>query len=223
MLSHMKKRLSDILIGAALVAVLLPAAIIILGDMAVSPYAKYVVSEPDTPAKSGTDEPPQDIQIGMVLGSMVTKQGKPYKELQARLDVAAAAYQRGQVKKLILSGDNRFEHYDEPTAMMNYLINTHEIPKAALQRDFAGRSTYESCQRAKQVFGQDRLILFSAETHLPRAVYLCRHFGIEAYGIASHTEANNATRRELVANVKALYNVYIKGERTILGAPISIK
>jgi len=35
-------------------------------------------------------------------------------------------------------------------------------------------------------------------------------------------QINNATRREALARVKALYNVYIHGEPTILGSPLSV-
>jgi vancomycin permeability regulator SanA len=136
--------------------------------------------------------------------------------------VAAAALQHGDVQKLILSGDNRFENYDEPTAMKHYLVDTYHIDPAKLQSDFAGRSTYESCDRAQRVFGQHRLVLISAESHLPRAIYLCRHLGVEAYGLASHLEADNATRREALARVKAVYNIYVHGEPTIYGAKVSL-
>lgn len=165
----------------------------------------------------------QHERVGLVLGAGVNKRtGKPYKELQARLDVAAQAIKKGQVEKLILSGDNRFASYDEPTAMKKYLVDVKGISSSKLQVDFAGRSTYESCERAAKVFGVKRLIIYSAPTHLPRAIWLCRHFGIEAYGVSSKVDANNGKRRELQANVKAVFNVYFVGEKTILGPPIKL-
>lgn len=164
----------------------------------------------------------QPAEIGMVLGAGITKEGKPYDELKARLDIAASAINNGTVEKLILSGDNRFENYNEPSAMKHYLIEKRSIPAAKLVEDFAGRSTYESCERAAKVFSVKKLIIFSAGSHLPRAIYLCRHFNIEAYGIASGTEANNSRRRELLARVKAVYNTHVLGEDTVLGNPIPL-
>lgn len=175
-------------------------------------YNKYVLA----------DVASQHSHVGLVLGAGVAKDGKPFKELQARLDVAAAALQRGQVDTLLLSGDNRFKDYDEPTAMRNYLVNVKHVDAAKLQPDYAGRSTYESCERAAKVFKLKQTIIFSAQSHLPRAIYLCRHFGIESYGVASHLEANNAWRRELLARVKAVYNAKVHGDPTILGAPIPL-
>lgn len=168
----------------------------------------------------GEDVAAQNIAVGLVLGAGVNPQGKPYKELQARLDVAAEGLQKGWVKKLILSGDNRVSHYNEPIAMKNYLVNEKRIDPAKLAPDYAGRSTYESCERARKIFGQTRLVIFSAGSHLPRAIYLCEHFGIESFGVSSQVEANNSGRREILARVKAVYNIYIRGEKTVLGEQI---
>jgi vancomycin permeability regulator SanA len=200
-------------VAALLAIILLPVALMAVAYAVIEPYDKYVL-QGDSQVRS------KHIRVGMVLGAGVTKSGKPYRELQARLDSAASALQHGDVQKLILSGDNRFKNYDEPTAMKNYLVNVKHIAASKLQPDFAGRSTYESCQRAAEIFSQKQLVLYSTASHLPRAIYLCRHFGIETYGVASGVEANNASRREAEARVKALYNVYLKGENTILGTPI---
>lgn len=204
-----------ITVASILAVLMIPIALMIVAYQIIEPYSSYILSG-DAQVKS------KGIRVGMVLGAGVTKDGKPYRELRARLDSAALALQHGDVQKLILSGDNRFKNYDEPTAMKNYLVNVKHVSADKLQPDFAGRSTYESCQRAAEVFGQKRLVLYSAASHLPRAIYLCRHFGIETYGVASGVEANNASRREAEARVKALYNVHVRGENTILGAPIHI-
>jgi SanA protein len=187
-------------------------ALIVGSAAAISPSDRYILA-------ADTD---RHMAVGLVLGAGVTPDGRPYKELQARLDTAAEAYHNGLVDMLIVSGDNRYASYNEPGAMMDYLIDKRHIPARAIQPDYAGRSTYESCERAARVFHLKDTIIFSAGSHLPRAIYLCRHFGIEAYGIASGIEANNSTRRELVARVKAVLNVTVKGEPTVLGDPISL-
>lgn len=202
---------------AAVVAVgLTILGVVIVSTTTINAYSRYVLR--DQSAKQAHRMP-----VGLVLGAGITKDGKPYRELRFRLDVAADALQAGYVDKLIVSGDNRFPGYDEPTAMKRYLIDERNIPAGKIQPDFAGRSTYESCERAAKIFKLDKVILFSAGSHLPRAIYLCRHFGVEAYGIASTAEASNADRREAMARVKALFNVHVRGEKTILGTPIPIR
>lgn len=210
---------SKILIILFVILLAVPILLASLSYFIISSDKKYVLDIRDVSQINNTRA-----TVGLVLGAGVTKDGKPFKELQARLDSATEAVEKGYVDKLILSGDNRFEYYDEPTAMKNYLVNVKHIPEDKLQPDFAGRSTYESCERTAKIFGQkDKpVIIFSAGSHLPRAIYLCRKFDVRAYGIANTVEANNATRREVLARTKAIINVYVKGEPTILGDPIKI-
>lgn len=159
--------------------------------------------------------------IGIVLGAGITKQGKPYKELQARLDVAAKGVRSGQVDGLILSGDNSRKSYDEPRAMQVYLTTVKHIPANKLQVDDAGDDTYASCERATKIFGLRSMIIYSAPSHLPRAIFLCRHFNIQAYGVSSGVDGNNAWRREREADVKAILNTTLFPEHSILGPPIT--
>ncbi len=191
----------------------IPIVLTAASYLIINPNKKYVVSQQDA----------KHMRTGLVLGAGVNKEGKPYKELRARLDTAADALNAGVVQKLILSGDNRFAYYDEPTAMKRYLTDDRGISAEKLVLDYAGRSTYESCERAAKIFEVKEVTIFSASSHLPRAIYLCRHFGIQAQGIASNLEANNSTRRELLARVKAVYNAHLIGERTVLGDPIPLK
>lgn len=206
-LKHKKALLRLGAMGMAINLLIVTACYLII-----APNKKYILA-------ANSDK---HVRVGLVLGAGVAPNGKPYKELQARLDAAADALNNGQVERLLLSGDNRYKNYDEPTAMQNYLVNKRHIPPYKLQRDFAGRSTYESCERASKIFGLKQVIIYSAASHLPRAIYLCRTFGVEAYGVGSGLEANNSTRRELLARVKAIYNVYIRGEPTVLGEEITI-
>lgn len=203
-----------LLAGAVVLAV---GLLVLVCWLLIRPSGQFILNKNDTANVQN-----KDLRVGLVLGAGVNNQGKPYKELQARLDVAAEALQKKEVQKLLLSGDNRFQNYDEPTAMYDYLVQKKHVVPSKLQRDFAGRSTYESCERANKVFGQNRLLIISASSHLPRAIYLCRHMGVEAYGISSDVEANNSFRRELLARVKAVCNLNIHGEKTVLGPPVKL-
>ena len=202
-----------LLASLAAAVIITPVLLVWLAYALIMPNGQYILSPAQAQAKH--------IRVGLVLGAGIRSNGTPFRELQGRLDVAANALNKGYVDKLILSGDNRRKGYDEPTAMLNYLVNVKHIDKTKLQPDFAGRSTYESCDRAARVFGQKEVLIISAGTHLPRAIYLCRHLGVTAYGLSSHVEANNAHRRELLARVKAVYNIYVRGENTVLGTSIS--
>lgn len=186
---------------------------IVFCNIYVGSFRKYILKNPNIENYA---------KIGIIFGSGVDNEGRPYKELQARLDSAAEALEMGIVERLIVSGDNRFLNYNEPIAMTKYLVEEKGIDESKIQPDYAGRSTYETCERAAKIFSVKKAILFSANSHLSRAIFTCRSFGIESYGIGNNAEANNATRRELLAKVKSMFNVYIYGEKTILGDPIEI-
>jgi vancomycin permeability regulator SanA len=168
----------------------------------------------------------KNINIGIVFGGGVTD-NEPRPLLKERLDTAKELLDNSTVNFLILSGDNRTLNYNEPAVMYDYLVNDLGVDPDKLQMDFAGRSTYETCERASKIFGVQEAILVSESTHLPRAAYLCRHFGIDAYGAKSDGEASSGLRvgqrwREILARSKAILNVYFIGENTILGDPIKI-
>ena len=159
----LKRHRIKILIVLA-VPVLFVVSVLVMSHLIIEKQKKFIVTEQTAPRTP----------VGIVLGAGVTADGKPYNELRARLDTAADALQAGVVGKLVLSGDNRFSNYDEPSAMYNYLVETKHISPDKLVRDFAGRSTFESCERAAKIFEIKSTILFSAESHLPRAIYLDR-------------------------------------------------
>jgi vancomycin permeability regulator SanA len=61
--------------------------------------------------------------IGLVFGAAVKGKYKPSDILSDRLNVAYDAYVLGKIDKIIVSGDNRESHYNEPVAMQKYLLD----------------------------------------------------------------------------------------------------
>ncbi|GII96622.1 SanA/YdcF family protein [Sinosporangium siamense] len=120
-------------------------------------------------------------QVALVLGAGV-REGQPTSMLARRLDIAADLYQAGKVKALLLSGDNSRVGYDEPTVMRDYLV-ARGIPAGVQVLDYAGFDTWDSCVRARQVFGAHELTVVTQAFHLPRAVALCRTAGLSAFGV----------------------------------------
>ncbi|WP_232326084.1 SanA/YdcF family protein [Microbispora sp. ATCC PTA-5024] len=117
----------------------------------------------------------------LVLGAGLTGD-RPSTLLRGRLDLAAGLYRAGRVRALLLSGDNSRSQYDEPTAMRDYLV-ARGVPAGRIALDYAGFDTWDSCVRARRIFGASRLVVVTQAFHLPRAVALCRAAGIDAYGV----------------------------------------
>lgn len=138
-----------------------------------------------------TDDPARlpDVDFALVLGAApIGPEGGPNRYLVYRLDAAAALWQAGKVKRLIVSGDKRPPDYDEPAAMEAGLIR-RGVPAEAIVRDELGVRTLASVQRAETEFGQKRMIIVSQRFHLSRAIFLARERDIEAWGFEARDVA----------------------------------
>ncbi len=166
--------------------------------------------------------------VAIVFGAAVYPGGRPSPVLADRVMTAVDLYRQGKVRHLLLSGDNRFVYYDEPGAMMR-LARDLGVPERALQPDYAGRRTYDTCYRARHIFGVRRAILVTQRFHLPRAVFTCRALGIKAVGVVADRRAYPpATRawwtlREAAAWVRAVLDVYLLRPTPVLGPPIPLE
>jgi SanA protein len=143
-----------------------------------------------------------------------------------RMEAAAALFKAGKVKALIVSGDNGTRGYDEPTEMKRVLVQMG-VPESRIVCDYAGFRTLDSLVRAKEVFGQSRIIVVSQRFHNERAIYLAKAFGIEAHGFNAAdvpvTVSIKTFLREKLACVKAVLDVNVLGTRPkFLGEKVAV-
>lgn len=107
--------------------------------------------------------------------------------------------------------------------MADYLV-AHGIPAAKVVRDFAGCDTYDSCARAKRIFGVEHLTVVTQTYHLPRAVATCRALGLDAIGVGDTVGKRYAevwaagVRREKLAALKTVWDVTSHRD-PVLGPP----
>ena len=199
--------------GVALIAaVALAANVLVLGSSAAYRYGD-VASVPARP-------------IGLVLGAGLDPDGSPSAMLADRLDAGAALLRAGKVRALLFSGDNGSVYHNELAAMEKYAL-AHGVPRDRIALDYAGFDTYDSCYRARAIFGVRAAIVVTQEFHLARAVYLCRSMGIDAVGIArpdwgkygSGTMFRQAIR-EVLSRTKAVWEAGITHRLpSLLGSP----
>jgi vancomycin permeability regulator SanA len=157
--------------------------------------------------------PPKSVAI--VFGAAVYRNERLSPMLAARVQRAADAYRLGLVKKILMTGDNSRTDYDEVTAMKRYAIALG-VPAEVIHLDYAGFSTYESCYRAREIFGVRDAIVITQGFHLPRAVYTCAHLGIETVGLETGDRGHYSPAvmrwhriREIVATGKALWDIHL--------------
>lgn len=166
-----------------------------------------------------------DADAIIVLGASVYPDGTPSGILQDRLDDGIALYFAGAAPKIIMSGDNGTESYNECWAMKQYAIS-QGVPSEDVFCDHAGFSTYETMYRARHVFGADRVVIATQTYHLYRAIYDAQGVGMEAIGVPSdYGEYVNQSWydfREIFARTKDFFQVLMKTPSTYVGDPISL-
>jgi SanA protein len=123
--------------------------------------------------------------VGLVLGtSKLTRRGNPNLHFRQRIAAAAALYQAGKVRHLLVSGDNHIAGYDEPTDLREALVDAG-VPADAITCDYAGFRTLDSVIRAREVFSLQRCTIITEEFHCPRAVWMARQHGLDAIAFAA--------------------------------------
>ncbi len=166
-------------------------------------------------------ENPQHYAVALVFGAGLNGSGRPSDVLSDRLITAADLYFAGRVDKILVSGDNSREEYDEPTAMRDFLV-TWGVPEEDIALDFAGRRTYDTCYRAKNIWNVESALLVTQDFHLPRALFLCNQFGIESAGVSAsrqpYVRESYFAKREKLAVYKAILDVYVLHPKP-LGGP----
>ncbi len=150
--------------------------------------------------------------VGLVLGcSKYIRRGHRNYFFLKRMEAAAELWKSGRVRCIIVSGDNRAMSYNEPRDMRKSLIELG-VPADRIVCDFAGICTYDSVVRANRIFGAERLIIVSQESHAERAVAIARHLDIEAEGLnaprfaITRSAQIRAWLRERAARVAMVYD-----------------
>jgi len=211
MLKKTMKTIIRIAVRLSLIGIAVVTLIRIIFMLAASPQT---FSKDDVPVR----------RVAIVFGAEVRRDGTPSVVLKDRVEAAVDLYRSGKVEKLLMSGDNRFADYNEPESMRQYAL-TLGMPDADIVLDYAGRRTYDTCYRAKEIFGVDSAILVTQGFHMPRSLFLCNAFGIDAVGVESenyyYLKRSRLiwNTREILATVQSVLDVYLFKPLPVLGEP----
>lgn len=158
--------------------------------------------------------------VAIVFGAGVQPGGRLSPMLQDRMDTAIALYKAGKVRKLLVSGDNRFVNYNEPGRMYDYAV-ARGVPARDVVRDYAGRRTYDTCYRAVEIFGVTEAVLVTQRFHLPRALFTCRNLGVDSVGLSADRRVYLSNPyyqlRDAIASLRAWWDIKIGQPEPVLG------
>ena len=168
----------------------------------------------------------QNADVALVLGaSPLLDDGRPNRFFEYRLDAAADLFRAGKVKYLLASGDSINPSYDETTAMKRGLVK-RGVPAEAIYRDTAGVRTLDSVLRARDLYGQSRMVIVSQDFHVRRAVWLARRHGIEAYGLDAQSisplDHLDTWVRQFPSALKAVLDIWTGSVAQYRGKPVRV-
>ncbi|MFW6313737.1 MAG: SanA/YdcF family protein [Spirochaetota bacterium] len=167
-------------------------------------------------------------KVGLLLGtSQFGVDGHPNPFFTNRIRATAELYRAGKIEFVIASGDNEHLSYNEPLQMKKALI-AEGVPEEAIVLDFAGFRTLDSVVRAAAVFGQTRLTIISQEFHTQRALYIARHYSLEAVAYRARSVPGyrglRMHGREFLARTLAVLDLHVlRTEPRFLGEPIPVR
>lgn len=164
--------------------------------------------------------------VALVLGAGLYRDGSPTPALYDRVATAVDLYKAGKVKKLLMSGDNRFVNYNEPAAMKTLAVRLG-VPAEDIVLDYAGRRTYDSCYRAGAIFDVQQALVVTQRFHLDRALFLCDALGVQAAGVVADRRQYAPYRwwemREMLATAAAWWDVNVRRPVPVLGDKLPIQ
>jgi SanA protein len=162
-------------------------------------------------------------QTALVLGASITSNGTLSPVLKERADEAVSLYMAKKVSKILVTGDDGSVLHNEVDPVGKYLL-AQGVPEQDIFLDHAGFDTYSSMYRARDVFGVTSVIIVSQPFHLPRAVFIARELGLDAYGASAGQGElflfNDL--REIPASIKAVYDLAVERAPKYLGPTFSI-
>jgi len=184
---------------------------------------RQVIFTPDELSRMPND----DGQVAIVFGAGYWPNGALSLILRERLDAAIELYEAGRVEKLLFSGDNRIVEYNEPGRMLDYALE-QGVPREDIVLDYAGRRTYDTCYRARDIFGLSSATLVTQRYHLPRALETCRALGLDVIGYSANRYEHRGLYliryrlREIPALWLAWWETGVTHPTPVLGEPLPI-
>jgi SanA protein len=120
----------------------------------------------------------------LVLGAGVENNNRLSPILEDRLISAIKYARKYNPKHIILSGTKKELDYNEPAAMMNFLL-FEGIDRDSIVLDESGFSTYHSCVNLKNKYNPEIIVIISQRFHLYRSLMISRLIGLQSYGLVA--------------------------------------
>ena len=209
------------ILGRIITIVLLVAAALLLALLG---YKMWVDTQTSSLIYSADDPNLPSNHVALVFGAGLNQAGGPSAILYDRVATAADLYKAGKVQKLLMTGDNSADSYNEVEAMRRTATQLG-VPNKDIVLDYAGFSSWDSCYRAREVFSLQSATLVTQKFHLPRALFTCNQLSVKSVGVIADrqpypTQYNEL--REYPALAATAWRLLINDQPRFLGPKVDI-
>jgi len=209
------------ILGRIITIVLLVAAALLLALLG---YKMWVDTQTSSLIYSADDPNLPSNHVALVFGAGLNQAGGPSAILYDRVATAADLYKAGKVQKLLMTGDNSADSYNEVEAMRRTATQLG-VPNKDIVLDYAGFSSWDSCYRAREVFSLQSATLVTQKFHLPRALFTCNQLSVKSVGVIADrqpypTQYNEL--REYPALAATAWRLLINDQPRFLGPKVEI-
>lgn len=203
---------------------LLAALVLALGVLGVLGFKLWVDWETQELIYADGDASVPHHHVAIVFGAGLNRAGGPSAMLYDRVASAVDLYDTRKADKLLMTGDNSTVNYNEVEVMRKTAVELG-APDEDIVLDYAGFSTWDSCYRAREVFGLSEATLVTQRFHLPRALHTCNSLGVSVVGVAADRQSYPTSYnevRELPALASTLWNLATDHKPHFLGPPVNV-
>ena len=209
------------ILGRIITIVLLVTAALLLALLG---YKMWVDTQTSSLIYSADDPNLPSNHVALVFGAGLNQAGGPSAILYDRVATAADLYKAGKVQKLLMTGDNSADSYNEVEAMRRTATQLG-VPNKDIVLDYAGFSSWDSCYRAREVFSLQSATLVTQKFHLPRALFTCNQLSVKSVGVIADrqpypTQYNEL--REYPALAATAWRLLINDQPRFLGPKVDI-
>ncbi len=162
--------------------------------------------------------------VAMVFGAGLNQAGGPSAILYDRVATAADLYKAGKVQKLLMTGDNSAVNYNEVEAMRQTALGLG-VPDNDIVLDYAGFNSWDSCYRAREVFGLTSATLVTQQFHLPRALFGCNYLHVKSVGVIADRQPYSTVyneAREYLGVMGLAWRMLVNDQPKFLGPKVDV-
>lgn len=160
-------------------------------------------------------------KVAVLLGTKKYFHGKLNKYYFPRLKATVRLYNAKKVSFVVVSRNK-----NNVVKLIKKDLIKLGIPEKKIYLDFKGITSYDAMYRIHKVYGQKKFIVISQNYQLERAIYLAKHYGLQAVAYAAKCERDNNGIKinfiEKYERVKMFYYIFTKKKPIYFGEKVQI-